>query len=137
MALVNPLVANMLLCPIDSTAATPAIRFGGAINGLDGTGIYGDFSGVSVSIAGSSALAIAASGITTAGITASSFSVSGVFSLGNNVIIMQGAGAPVDGTTGDNVAGTGSLYINRTAGTLYIQTSLITTPVWVLVGSQS
>lgn len=53
----------------------------------------------------------------------------------NQVVIMNGAGAPVDGTTGDNFAGPGSLYLDITNGVIYIQTSLITTPVWVLVES--
>lgn len=51
----------------------------------------------------------------------------------NQVVWMNGAGAPVDGTTGDNFAGNGSLYTDRTNGNLYIQTSAITTPVWKLV----
>lgn len=53
--------------------------------------------------------------------------------LSNEVVFMQGAGAPVDGTTGDNFAGPGSLYIDTTNGDLYLQTSAITTPVWKLV----
>jgi len=53
--------------------------------------------------------------------------------LTNNVVVMSGAGAPVDGTTGDNFAGPGSLYIDRTNFDLYIQGSAITTPVWKLV----
>lgn len=49
------------------------------------------------------------------------------------VLIMTGAGAPVDGTTGDNVAGIGSLYLDTTAGDIYVQTAVITAPVWKLV----
>lgn len=55
----------------------------------------------------------------------------------NQVCIMNGAGAPVDGTTGDNFAGTGSLYIDKTAGKLYINTGAITNPTWVVVGGQT
>lgn len=51
----------------------------------------------------------------------------------NQVVIMNGAGAPVDGTTGDNFAGIGSMYIDRTNGDLYIQTAVISNPVWKLV----
>jgi hypothetical protein len=51
----------------------------------------------------------------------------------NNVVVMTGAGAPVDGTTGDNFAGPGSLFVDITGANLYIQTSAITTPVWKLV----
>lgn len=50
-----------------------------------------------------------------------------------NVILLAGATAPVDGTTGDNIAGKGSLYIAKDTGLLYLQTSLITTPVWTIV----
>lgn len=51
----------------------------------------------------------------------------------SNVCVLVGAGAPVDGTTGDNVAGPGSLYVDTTGANLYVQVSLITTPVWKLV----
>ena len=51
----------------------------------------------------------------------------------DDVCVMVDAGAPVDGTTGDNFAGIGSMYIDSTAGNLYIQTGVITSPVWKLV----
>jgi hypothetical protein len=51
----------------------------------------------------------------------------------NNVVVMTGAGVPTDGTTGDNFAGPGSLYVDITGANLYIQSSAITTPVWKLV----
>lgn len=53
--------------------------------------------------------------------------------LDNNVVVITGAGAPVDGTTGDDVAGPGSFYIDITAGNAYLQTDVITAPVWKLV----
>lgn len=53
--------------------------------------------------------------------------------LSNQVCVLNGDGAPVDGTTGDNFAGIGSLYIDRTNGNHYIQTAVITSPVWKLV----
>ena len=59
--------------------------------------------------------------------------------MSNDVVIMTAAGAPSSGAsgTGDNFAGTGSLYVDVTAGKLYIQTGAITSPTWVVVGSQS
>jgi hypothetical protein len=51
----------------------------------------------------------------------------------NDVVVMTGAGAPTDGTTGDNYAGPGSMYVDITGANLYIQTGLITSPVWKLV----
>lgn len=54
-----------------------------------------------------------------------------------DVCVMVDAGAPVNGTTGDNFAGTGSLYVDTTAGKLYINTGAISNPTWVVVGSQS
>ena len=51
----------------------------------------------------------------------------------DDVVVMVDAGAPVNGTTGDNFAGPGSMYIDSTAGNLYLQTAVITSPVWKLV----
>lgn len=53
--------------------------------------------------------------------------------LANNVVVITGAGAPSDGTTGDNYAGPGSLYVDITGANVYVQSSAITTPVWKLV----
>lgn len=50
-----------------------------------------------------------------------------------NVVWMSGAGVPVDGTTGDDVAGPGYLYSDITNGNLYIQTAPVDAPVWKLV----
>lgn len=55
----------------------------------------------------------------------------------SDVCIFSGATAPVNGTTGDNFAGPGSLYIARDTGALYQQTSLITTPVWAILAAGS
>jgi len=55
----------------------------------------------------------------------------------NNVVIMTGSAAPVNGTTGDNFAGPGSLYIATSTGVLYIQTGSISSPTWVVVGTQT
>jgi hypothetical protein len=51
--------------------------------------------------------------------------------MSHQVCVLTGDGAPVDGTTGDNFAGPGSLYIDYTNAKIYIQTSLITTPAWI------
>lgn len=52
-----------------------------------------------------------------------------------NVIFMAGATAPINGTTGANIAGPGSLYVAKDTGVLYTQTSVIASPVWVSSGS--
>lgn len=115
------LVSQGVLAPIDRTALTPPISFGADPINNSGTGIYGTMISISLSLIGVDALALSASGL----------------KLTNNVAVLNGAGAPVDGTTGDDYAGTGSLYIDRTNGVLYINTGLITNPTWVTVGSQT
>ena len=55
----------------------------------------------------------------------------------DDVVVMVDAGAPTNGTTGDNFAGTGSLYVDSTAGVLYINTGAISNPTWVVVGTQT
>lgn len=55
----------------------------------------------------------------------------------NGVYAIIGAGAPVDGTTADNKAATGSTYMNKTAGTLYTNTGTITDSIWTQVGSST
>jgi hypothetical protein len=55
----------------------------------------------------------------------------------DDVVVMVDAGAPTNGTTGDNFAGTGSLYVDSTAGKLYINTGAISNPTWVVVGTQT
>ncbi len=54
--------------------------------------------------------------------------------LENDVLLFSGATAPVNGTTGDNVAGKGSLYVALDTGIIYQQTGAITSPTWVAVG---
>jgi len=55
----------------------------------------------------------------------------------DDVVVMVDAGAPVNGTTGDDFAGTGSLYVDSTAGVLYINTGAISNPTWTVVGTQT
>lgn len=155
----NPVVANKAILPIDDTAANPSISFGGGGNlgsNSSGTGVYGDASAVKVSVAGSLLATMNASGITLASgafvgavtgtasavagpVAATNLSVSGTCTLNttNFIVVLNAAGAPVDGTTGATVAGPGSLYIDITAGKLYINTNTKASPTWTVVGSQS
>ena len=55
----------------------------------------------------------------------------------DDVCILVDAGVPTNGTTGDNFAGTGSLYVDSTSGVLYINTGAISNPTWVVVGTQT
>ena len=55
----------------------------------------------------------------------------------DDVVVMVDAGVPTNGTTGDNFAGTGSLYVDSTGGKLYINTGAISNPTWVVVGTQT
>lgn len=48
----------------------------------------------------------------------------------SDVVVLIGAGAPVNGTTGDNVAGVGSIYIDSTAGAGYMNTGALNNPAW-------
>lgn len=57
--------------------------------------------------------------------------------LSNDVVLMTGSAAPVNGTTGDNFAGPGSLYVATSTGVLYINTGSISNPTWVVVGTQT
>lgn len=52
-------------------------------------------------------------------------------------MIFTKAGAPVNGTTGANNAGPGSLLIDITGAKLYINTNTKASPTWTVVGSQS
>jgi hypothetical protein len=51
------------------------------------------------------------------------------------VCLLNDAAAPVDGTTGDNFAGPGSLYIDTDAPALYMNTGSKVAPVWSEVGA--
>lgn len=53
--------------------------------------------------------------------------------LTNDVCILTGDGVPVDGTTGDDVAGPGSLYVDYTNANHYINTGTKAASVWKLV----
>jgi hypothetical protein len=59
--------------------------------------------------------------------------------LGDNCLVMTGAGAPTNGTSGSGAgyAGIGSLYINKTSGTMYQNTGTLASPTWTAVHSES
>lgn len=48
----------------------------------------------------------------------------------SNIVSFAGATAPVDGTTGDNFAAKGSIYIAIDTGAAYVNTGTITAPAW-------
>lgn len=48
-------------------------------------------------------------------------------------LLLVGATAPVNGTTGDNVSPKGGLYVALDTGALYQNTGTITAPVWAEV----
>ena len=55
----------------------------------------------------------------------------------NDVVFMNAAGVPSNGSTGANFAGKGSLYVDISSGILYINTNTLASPTWTVVGSQS
>lgn len=63
--------------------------------------------------------------------------VKGEVRLLSDAVVFTNAGAPVNGTTLDNVAGTGSLCIDVTNGVLYINTGTKADSTWAIVGTQS
>lgn len=54
-----------------------------------------------------------------------------------NVVILTGAVAPVDGTTGLNTAAKGSLYVAQSTGALYQNTGTKASPAWSNVGAST
>ncbi len=173
----NPSVASQNIMPINDTAASPSISWGGG-GGLgsnsSGTGLYGDLTSVKVAVGGSLLATLNSSGLTLASgafignitgnitgnvtgnltgnvtgnvtgslsggsVAATNLSVSGTCALNttNSIVVLNAAGAPTDGTTGAAVAGPGSLYIDITAGVLYINTNTKVSPTWTIVGTQS
>lgn len=56
-----------------------------------------------------------------------------------DVVFLVNDAAPVNGTTGADVAGPGSLYVDATSatGVLYINTNTKASPTWTKVGTQS
>lgn len=64
-------------------------------------------------------------------------SARGGMHIGSDVHISQMAGAPVNGTTGADVMGPGSLIVDKTNKFLYINTGTKASPTWTKVGTQS
>jgi hypothetical protein len=122
-----PLVANQLLIPIDGTAALPSLAFGGSPGSNSGTGMYGTYGSIKHTLNGTLALTLDTTALTLA---------AGYISLAGT-LLMTGAGVPTNGTTGLNVAGKGSLYIDTTNGKLYITTAASSNPTWIVVGTQT
>jgi hypothetical protein len=54
-----------------------------------------------------------------------------------NVVVLTGAVAPVDGTTGLNIAAKGSLYIAQSTGALYQNTGTKSAPAWAIATTSS
>lgn len=59
--------------------------------------------------------------------------------LSNEVCVLNGAGAPVDGVagTGAGFAGPGSLYVRTSNGIWYSNTNTKASPTWTIVGTQA
>jgi hypothetical protein len=55
--------------------------------------------------------------------------------LTNQVCVLNGVGAPTNGVTGATFAEIGSLYSNRTNGTIYSNTGTRASPVWTALSS--
>lgn len=55
----------------------------------------------------------------------------------NGIFIVCDAGAPTNGTTGANLCGIGSLYVNKTNGKWYTNTGTLASPTWTVVGTQT
>lgn len=69
------------------------------------------------------------------GVLDTSFLPRGLSTLNVDVTFSSGAGAPVDGTTGANVAGIGSVYIDLTGKKWYFNGGTKAVPAWKLVTS--
>jgi hypothetical protein len=111
---VDPIQAQ----PINSTAAAPALSFGGSVINSSGTGFFCDTYGeIGVSCFASEVFRFSSSGVT----------------LTNSVAIMTGAGVPTDAVTGANYAGPGSMYVDITNKDLYINANTKASPTWKLV----
>jgi hypothetical protein len=55
----------------------------------------------------------------------------------NSVYVLTGAGAPTDDVTGKDQAGPGSLYVDYSNATLYINTGTKASPYWLVAGVQA
>jgi len=53
----------------------------------------------------------------------------------SNIVLLSGATAPVNATTGANVADVGSLYIAQDTGASYYNTGTLVSPTWTAIGA--
>jgi hypothetical protein len=63
MSSLSPQPATTLICPINGTAASPPISFGGSAAGNSGTGIYGSPGSITIAINGADAYTFTSSGL--------------------------------------------------------------------------
>ncbi len=124
--LLIPVFAGGLVGPIDRTAATPSISFGGDSVNNSGTGMRGDHLSISFSVLSTDVMHLDASGM---------HIDLGSLVLTHDVAMVTVAGIPVDGTsgTGAGVAGPGSMAVDYTNANLYINANTKASPLWKLV----
>lgn len=129
----NPIVSNLVVGPIDRTASTPSISFGGDPTNNSGTGLYGAMGSVYVSASNTLVATIDSAGLT----IATTLSVIGPkdVRLASDATFMSNAGVPVDGTsgTGAGFAGPGSMCMDITNKNAYINANTKASPTWKLV----
>lgn len=88
MSLMNPVVANLVVGPIDRTAANPSISFGASAENNSGTGIRGDILSMAISISGVDMLSLAPSGISFPGTVQGPITISGQLSVYGGAIVL-------------------------------------------------
>ncbi len=91
------------------------------------------------------ATSLTATGATVTTLTATSLTATSAtipaLSLGNDILLLSGDGAPVDYTdgdpeaTGEGTAGIGSIYVDYTNGKLYVNGGTKAEPLWKIVTS--
>lgn len=57
--------------------------------------------------------------------------------INNSVFHLSGAGLPTNGTTGANLAGPGSTYVNKTSGETFVNVGTKASPVWLSLGGMT
>lgn len=117
------LLANLVNCTTDGTAAAPPISFGGGFNNNSGTGVFGDVSSMGIAVGGTSRAAL----------TSSLCTLAVPLSLSNDVVLLTNAGVPTNAVTGAAVAGPGSICIDYTNANLYVNANTKASPTWKLV----
>jgi hypothetical protein len=117
---------QLLVGPIDDSAAAPTIRWGGSAVSSSGTGLYGDYDSVSIAIAGSDVAVIDSSGIT-ANLIGNASSSNGAISLASaNIETISAAGAVSISKAVTKIAiGTGGYAITLAAPSVSGQIKII------------